>query len=61
VPSKLKIAKVIPVYKKGERNHPGNLRPISLLSVFDKLLEKLMSFRVKLSETPGAGNPHFSP
>jgi len=46
VPSKLKIAKVIPAYKKGEQNHRGNYRPISLLSVFDKLLKKLMYFRI---------------
>jgi len=46
VPSKLKIAKVIPAYKKGEKNNPGNYRPISLLSIFDKLLEKLMYNRI---------------
>ena len=39
VPDKLKLAKVIPVYKKGETHLPGNYRPISLLSIFDKLLE----------------------
>ena len=42
VPDLLKIAKVIPVHKKGEKNLPGNYRRISLLSVFDKILEKLM-------------------
>ena len=42
LPDLLKIAKVIPVHKKGEKNLPGNYRPISLLSVFDKILEKLM-------------------
>ena len=42
VPDLLKIAKVIPVHKKGEKNLPGNYRHISLLSVFDKILEKLM-------------------
>jgi len=46
VPDKLKLAKVIPVYKKGETHLPGNYRPISLLSVFDKLLEKIMYYRL---------------
>ena len=46
VPDKLKLAKVIPVYKnKGEIISPGNYRPISL-SVFDKLLEKVMYLRL---------------
>jgi len=46
VPHSLKLAKVIPVYKKGDRSDPGNYRPISLLSVFDKILEKLMYKRL---------------
>ena len=46
VPNLLKIAKVIPAYKKGERNLPGNYRPISLLSIFDKIMEKLMYRRL---------------
>jgi len=46
VPTSLKIAKVIPVYKKGDRCLIGNYRPISLLSVFDKILEKLMYTRL---------------
>ena len=46
VPKKLKIAKVIPVYKKGDDQMACNYRPISLLSIFDKLLEKVMANRL---------------
>ena len=46
-PSKLKEAKVIPVYKSDDETEPGNYRPISLLSVFNRLFEKLMYHRLK--------------
>ena len=46
VPDLLKIAKVIPVYKKGAKNSPGNYRPISLLSIYDKIIEKLVYKRL---------------
>ena len=42
VPSNLKIARVIPILKKGQPMSLNNYRPISLLSVFNKPLEKLM-------------------
>ena len=46
VPAQLKLAKVIPINKKGDRCSPGNYRPISMLSVFDKILEKLLYKRL---------------
>ena len=40
-PKKLKRAKVIPLYKKDDEKSFGNYRPISLLSSFSKIFEKL--------------------
>ena len=45
-PEKLKIAKVISIFKKGLASRKSNYRPISLLSVFSKLFEKLMHKRI---------------
>ena len=41
-PSKLKVGKVSPLHKKGSCDNPSNYRPISILSVFSKIFEKLM-------------------
>ena len=41
-PSQWKLAHVIPIYKKGDKSMPSNYRPISLLSVFGKLFERLI-------------------
>ena len=45
-PDVLKIARVIPLFKSGDRNCIGNYRPISLLPVFSKIFEKLIHKRV---------------
>lgn len=42
VPDKMKIAKVVPVFKSSDRCSIKNYRPISLLTSFSKLLEKVM-------------------
>lgn len=39
-PSLCKVARVIPVFKKGDPNLVSNYRPISLLSIFSKIFEK---------------------
>ena len=45
-PTQLKIAKVIALFKKGQKTQPNNYRPISLLSCFNKILEKILSKRL---------------
>ena len=45
-PDKMKIAKVVPLYKSGDRHLCNNYRPISLLPQFSKVLEKLFSTRL---------------
>ena len=42
VPNTLKVSQVTPVYKSGDVTNPGNYRPISVLSPFSKILEKLV-------------------
>jgi len=46
VPTKMKTAKVIPLFKKGKTDLMSNYRPISLLSIFDILLEKIVYTRL---------------
>ncbi len=45
-PDQLKIAKVIPLYKKCESYFTKNYRPISLLSILNKIIEKLVQKRL---------------
>ena len=45
-PDKIKLAKVIPLFKKGCSVTASNYRPISLLSVFSKITEKVMYKRL---------------
>ena len=45
-PNELKIAKVIPLFKKGDKTLVSNYRPISLLSIINKIFEKLIYKRL---------------
>lgn len=46
VPDKMKIAKVIPVYKSKGKENVCNYRPISLLSNISKIIEKIVYKRL---------------
>ena len=46
VPTRLKLAKLVPIFKEGLQNCLNNNRSISLLSIFNKILEKLVYKRL---------------
>ena len=46
VPLQFKIAKVIPIHKTGDKSVMDNYRPISLLSTFSKIMEKIVASRL---------------
>ena len=45
-PSQLKIAKVIPIFKKDDNKLFNNYRPISLLPVLSKVVEQVISSQI---------------
>ena len=45
-PDQMKVAKVIPLFKSGQKNVFTNYRPVSLLPQFSKILEKLFDKRL---------------
>ena len=45
-PDALKISKVIPIHKGNSTEELNNYRPISLLSIFDKIIEKIVHKRL---------------
>ena len=53
VPNQLKIARVIPLFKSGEQNIFTNHRPMSVLSAFSKIIERVMNNRLpRLLDVP---------
>ena len=45
-PDKLKIARVIPIFKGGNKNTVTSYRPISILTQFNRIFEKLLKDRL---------------
>ena len=41
-PETCTIAKIVPIFKKEERENPSNYRPISILTCFSKILERII-------------------
>ena len=68
VPARMKEARVTPLFKKGSRLDCGNYRPVSILNVLSKILERavhgqLVSYLTKkrvLSESQSGFRPGFS-
>ena len=46
-PSRMQIAKVSVIYKSGEKNNLSNYRPVSVLPIFSKGLEKVINNRIE--------------
>jgi hypothetical protein len=45
-PTWLQFAEVTPIFKKGDKNATSNYRPISLLTSFSKIFEKVIYNRI---------------
>jgi len=46
-PDALKLAKIVPIFKNGDKKIVSNYRPISVLSSFSKIFEKIMYVRLE--------------
>ena len=46
LPEDWKLARVVPIYKKGARKSPGNYRPVSLTSIPCKVFESILRKRI---------------
>ena len=45
-PNELKIGRITPIYKKGDKRHLENYRPVSILPIFGKIFEKVIYSRL---------------
>ena len=62
VPRVLKVAHVTPLFKGGDAKEPKNYRPVSLLPIISKLLEKLVHSQLSryLDRTHGIPDVQFA-
>ena len=45
-PQKLKISRIAPVFKQGDKDNPSNYRPIRILPYISKIYERCMTNRL---------------
>ncbi len=45
-PEKLKVSRVVPIFKTGDKKICNNYRPISLVSTISKIIEKIVAIRL---------------
>ena len=48
LPDDLKMARVVPIYKKNCKNDPSNYRPVTVLNVISKIFEKVIYDQVEV-------------
>lgn len=46
VPDQMKLARMVPLFKSGDKRLFFNYRPVSVLPIFSKFLEKIAYFRL---------------
>ncbi|KAG0750056.1 hypothetical protein G6F62_001503 [Rhizopus arrhizus] len=46
------VAQVVPMYKEGSTDEPSNYRPISLTSIFRKILERCIQYSLQTNGSP---------
>ncbi|KAG1627711.1 hypothetical protein G6F44_012118 [Rhizopus delemar] len=51
-PQSWRVAQVVPIYKEGSTNESSNYRPISLTSIFRKILERCIQYRLQTNGYP---------
>ena len=47
IPTEMKLAHISPLHKAGDRQNPRNYRPVSLLPIASKILERIISEQLK--------------
>jgi hypothetical protein len=47
IPQDIKDARVVPLYKKSDKTEPGNYRPVSVLTIVSKILERAVYDQVE--------------